>query len=111
MTMLTRSGLRMMDEYRRRMALRRLADQDDRMLADMGLTRGEIDAALSLPMSVDARDAAHAGSRLALGLPARNTAPRGVYTSVRSGAVSAGGPAPAATPVRCTVKTLCSSSK
>ncbi|MEM6971397.1 MAG: DUF1127 domain-containing protein [Pseudomonadota bacterium] len=68
MTMLTRSGLKMMDEYRRRAQMRRLLDYDDKMLTDMGLSRGDLEVALQQPITVDAGRAAWEGSRLTLGM-------------------------------------------
>lgn len=41
-------------EKRRRRAMRRLIDYDNQMLEDIGVTRGEIWAATSLPASADA---------------------------------------------------------
>lgn len=41
-------------EIRFRRKLKRLADLDDHMLQDVGVTRGEIEVATSLPLSTDA---------------------------------------------------------
>ncbi|MEO1776367.1 MAG: DUF1127 domain-containing protein [Pseudomonadota bacterium] len=71
MTMLTKAGLRWMEEHRKRAQLRRLLDHDDRMLEDIGLTRIEAEIALGLPMDQDAMKAAHAASRRSLSLDRR----------------------------------------
>jgi uncharacterized protein YjiS (DUF1127 family) len=65
MTLLTRSALRWIEEHRRRAVMRRLLDHDDRMLSDMGLVRTEVELALQLPMTENARAAASAASRRA----------------------------------------------
>ena len=39
---------------RRRRGLKRLLDLDDRMLDDIGVTRGEVQIASNLPLSLDA---------------------------------------------------------
>ncbi len=44
-------------EIRTRRRLKRLLDLDDHMLKDVGVTRGEIDVATSLPLSTDAATA------------------------------------------------------
>lgn len=41
-------------QMRRRRKLKRLMDLDDHMLKDVGVTRGEIQIATSLPLSADA---------------------------------------------------------
>ena len=41
-------------QFRRRRHFKRLLDLDDQMLKDIGVTRGEVDIAARLPMSVDA---------------------------------------------------------
>ena len=41
-------------QIRHRRKLKRLLDLDDHMLKDVGVTRGEIEVATSLPLSVDA---------------------------------------------------------
>ncbi|MEL6388453.1 MAG: DUF1127 domain-containing protein [Pseudomonadota bacterium] len=71
MTMLTKAGLRWMEEHRKRAQLRRLLDHDDRTLEDIGLTRIEAEIALGLPMGQDAMKAAHAASRRSLSMDRR----------------------------------------
>lgn len=68
LTLLTTSALRWMEEHRRRAQLRGLLEKDDRVLEDIGLTRGDIEEALSRPMSESARDHAyrHAARTMAL---------------------------------------------
>lgn len=44
-------------EIRTRRKLKRLLDLDDHMLKDVGVTRGEIDVATSMPLSADAATA------------------------------------------------------
>ena len=43
-----------LSQIRRRKGLKRLLDKDDNILADIGVTRGEIQIATSMPLSVDA---------------------------------------------------------
>ncbi len=68
LTLLTTSALRWMEEHRHRAQLRGLLQKDNRMLEDIGLTRGDIEEALSRPMSESARDHAyrHATRTMAL---------------------------------------------
>lgn len=51
-------------EYRDRQALRQLLEHDDRMLSDIGLTRGDVESALSKPFGLGARTEAFRLSRL-----------------------------------------------
>lgn len=50
---------------RERRALRSILDKDDRTLSDIGLTRSDVNAALSDPKVIDARAEAFRLSRLA----------------------------------------------
>ena len=53
-------GQKLSDRIRqmhRRRGLRRLLDKDDEILDDIGVTRGEIQIATDLPLSVDAASA------------------------------------------------------
>jgi uncharacterized protein YjiS (DUF1127 family) len=59
LTMLTTAALRWMEEHRRRANLRALLEKDDRVLRDIGLTRGDIEETLTRPMSESARDHAY----------------------------------------------------
>lgn len=68
LTILTRTALRWMEEHRRRAELRRLLEKDNRMLEDIGLTRGDIEDALSQPIQADARDHAYRHSARSLAL-------------------------------------------
>ncbi|HUF88080.1 MAG TPA: DUF1127 domain-containing protein [Thermohalobaculum sp.] len=68
LTILTRSALRWMEEHRRRAQLRGLLEKDDRMLEDIGLTRGDIEEALSRPMQADAREHAYRAATRSLAL-------------------------------------------
>ena len=51
--MLTRSDLRWMEDQRRRAALRRMLEADDRELAGIGLRRGEVEETRDLPAGTD----------------------------------------------------------
>ena len=44
-------------QIRRRRGFSRLLDLDDHMLKDIGVTRGEVEIAASLPLSIDAATA------------------------------------------------------
>ena len=46
-------------EYRHRAALRALLEKDDRLLRDAGLTRPDIESALSKPYRISAWERAH----------------------------------------------------
>lgn len=48
---------RRIQEHAHRNRLKDLRDLDDAMLKDIGVTRGDIDAATSLPLSADASEA------------------------------------------------------
>ena len=52
-------------EFRDRRELRRLLEQDDRILRDIGLTRADVESALSKPMGLNARHEAVRLSQLA----------------------------------------------
>jgi uncharacterized protein YjiS (DUF1127 family) len=56
---------RLAKEFRSRRELRELLEKDDRVLRDIGLTRADVEAALSKPMNIDARREAVRLSRLA----------------------------------------------
>lgn len=68
LTILTRAALHWMEEHRRRAELRRLLERDDRILADIGLTRADIEEALSRPMRDSAREHAYRHSVRSLAL-------------------------------------------
>jgi uncharacterized protein YjiS (DUF1127 family) len=68
LTILTRAALRWMEEHRRRAQLRALLEKDDRLLGDIGLTRADIEEALSRPMTESARDHAYRHSARSLAL-------------------------------------------
>ena len=53
-----------LQEYRDRAALREVLQKDDRTLRDIGLTRPDIESALSKPMAIGARNEAYRLSRL-----------------------------------------------
>lgn len=55
-------------ELRNRRELNQLLQKDDRLLRDVGLTRADVEAALSKPISMDARDEAYRLSTLSLRL-------------------------------------------
>ena len=55
-------------ELRNRRQLRDLLEKDDRLLQDAGLTRHDVEAALSKPMEFDARSEAVRLSRISLQL-------------------------------------------
>ncbi|MEM9061133.1 MAG: DUF1127 domain-containing protein [Pseudomonadota bacterium] len=55
-------------ELRRRRELRDLLDKDDRVLRDVGLTRADVEIALSKPLQFDARAEAIRLSRISLQL-------------------------------------------
>lgn len=59
---------RWMREARNRRELRSLLEKDDRILRDVGLTRADVESALSQPFGADARDEAYRLSRLSLRL-------------------------------------------
>ena len=71
LTVLTASALRWMEHHRRRAALRRLLDQDDEMLEDIGFRRADIERALRLPIGENAAQEAHRLSRMSLMLDRR----------------------------------------
>ena len=52
-------------ELRNRRELRQLLEKDDRILQDIGLTRTDVESALSKPMGINARHEAVRLSRLA----------------------------------------------
>ena len=52
-------------EFRNRRELRELLERDDRILRDIGLTRADVESALSKPMGINARHEALRLSRLA----------------------------------------------
>lgn len=51
-------------EHRHRAALRALLEKDDRLLRDAGLTRADVESALSKPMGIGARHEAYRLSAL-----------------------------------------------
>jgi len=53
---LTNAALRWVEEHRRRALLRGLLNKNDRHLEDIGMRRVDIEAALGLPHSINARD-------------------------------------------------------
>ena len=55
----------MAKEFRNRRELRELLEKDDRILSDIGLTRADVESALSKPMGINARHEAFRLSRLA----------------------------------------------
>jgi uncharacterized protein YjiS (DUF1127 family) len=56
---LTELARRWSAERRRRAQLRALLDKDDRILADIGLTRTDIEHALAQPITTDSREHAY----------------------------------------------------
>lgn len=68
LTLLLTALRRLAAERRRRIELRGLLDKDDRLLADMGLTRTEIEVALALPYTESACTAARRLSTRSLAL-------------------------------------------
>lgn len=52
--MLTGQLIERIGQIRKRRQFNRLHDLDDNMLKDIGVTRGEVEIAASLPLSVDA---------------------------------------------------------
>jgi uncharacterized protein YjiS (DUF1127 family) len=52
-------------ELRNRRELRELLEKDDRILQDIGLTRADLESALSKPMGINARHEAARLSRIA----------------------------------------------
>lgn len=52
-------------ELKDRRELRKLLEQDERMLRDIGVTRVDVEAALSKPLGIGARNEAYRLSRLA----------------------------------------------
>ena len=71
LTVLTASALRWMEHHRKRAALRRLLDQTDHTLEDIGFRRAEIERALRLPRRENAMDEAQRLSRVSLMLDRR----------------------------------------
>jgi uncharacterized protein YjiS (DUF1127 family) len=55
----------MSKEFRNRRELRELLERDDRILHDIGLTRADIESALTRPISINARHEAVRLSRIA----------------------------------------------
>jgi uncharacterized protein YjiS (DUF1127 family) len=62
-------------EMRNRRELRDLLERDDRVLQDIGLTRGDIEAALGKPLGFNARHEAFRLSRMAFYLDGERLAP------------------------------------
>ncbi|MEM6487930.1 MAG: hypothetical protein AAF677_06600 [Pseudomonadota bacterium] len=68
MTMITRWVRRYRQAHRQRIALQALLRQNDRILDDMGLVRGEVERALGLPLGEGTPAGAREASRRSLGL-------------------------------------------
>ena len=62
---LIETGKRLARELRERREMRELLEKDDRILRDIGLTRVDVEAALSKPVGIDARREAVRLSRIA----------------------------------------------
>jgi uncharacterized protein YjiS (DUF1127 family) len=62
---LIETGRGLAKEFRNRRELRDLLERDDRILRDIGLTRADVESALSKPMGINARHEAVRMSRLA----------------------------------------------
>jgi uncharacterized protein YjiS (DUF1127 family) len=61
---LINTARRLAEEFRNRRELRELLEKDDRILHDIGLTRADVESALSKPMGINARHEAIRLSRL-----------------------------------------------
>ncbi len=68
LTLLTTAARRWMEEHRGRSQLRALLQKDDRLLEDAGLRRADVEEALNLPRSDNARDHAYRASARSLTL-------------------------------------------
>jgi uncharacterized protein YjiS (DUF1127 family) len=63
-------------EFRGRRELRELLEKDDRILHDIGLTRVDVESALSKPVGINARREAVRLSRIAFYLDGERLGPR-----------------------------------